>query len=177
MGCRVDERWRHVGDRKAPDPDGRVLLRRVRINEGSAGDPSTVSVAGSSQGHAVVWRRSAAGWTIQDLGALSGDTYSFAHDVNDEGDVVGSSSTGASGARGSLWTAATGCSRCPAWAVKPIRSRSTTAAMCQHSVQMLPGGVTRSAEWALSGAGRDNFRDTLCVGRPCRVARRRSHRS
>jgi probable HAF family extracellular repeat protein len=94
---------------KLPTQTGACCSAAYGINKGSAGDPSTVSVAGSSQGHAVVWRRSATRWTIQDLGALPGDTYSFAHDVNDEGDVVGSSSTGASGAsRGFLWTAATG---------------------------------------------------------------------
>jgi probable HAF family extracellular repeat protein len=90
---------------KLPTQTGACCSAAYGINEGRAGDPSTVSVAGSSQGHAVVWRKSAAGWTIQDLGALPDDTYSFAHDVNDEGEVVGSSSTGVSGAsRGFLWT-------------------------------------------------------------------------
>jgi probable HAF family extracellular repeat protein len=79
------------------------------INNGSAGDPATVAVAGNAEGHAVVWKRAATGWTIQDLGTLPGDMFSTAVDVNDVGNVVGLSSNGVSGVTSAfLWDAATG---------------------------------------------------------------------
>ena len=85
------------------------------INNGSAGDPAAVAVAGNSRGpavvvtHAVVWTRAAAGWTIQDLGTLPGDFSSTAFDVNDVGDVVGlSRNQAATVTSGFLWHAATG---------------------------------------------------------------------
>jgi probable HAF family extracellular repeat protein len=86
------------------------------INNGTEGDPATVAVVGSSitssdEHHAVVWTRSATGWAVQDLGTLLGDTGSFAHDVNDHGEIVGSSGSATGVTSGFLWTAATGMFR------------------------------------------------------------------
>jgi probable HAF family extracellular repeat protein len=86
------------------------------INNGTAGDPATVAVVGSSitssgEHHAVVWTRSAVGWAVQDLGTLSGDTGSSAHDVNDDGEIVGVSGSATGVTSGFLWTAATGMFR------------------------------------------------------------------
>jgi probable HAF family extracellular repeat protein len=88
------------------------------INNGTAGDPGSVAVVGSSavSGHseAAVWTMSASGWAVQTLGMLSGDTFSSAHDVNDGGTIVGLSARGGGEiASGFLWTAATGMSRLP----------------------------------------------------------------
>jgi probable HAF family extracellular repeat protein len=86
------------------------------INNGTAGDPATVAVVGggrvsSDESHAVVWTKSAAGWSVQDLGTLPGDTASLAHDVNDRGEIVGSSGSVTGVTSGFLWTAATGMFR------------------------------------------------------------------
>ena len=70
---------------------GACCATALGINNGSAGDPATVAVVGSSEGHAVMWTKAVTGWTIQDLGTLPGDMFSTARDVNDVGDVVGSS--------------------------------------------------------------------------------------
>jgi probable HAF family extracellular repeat protein len=79
------------------------------INNGSAGDPATVAVAGNAEGHAVVWKKAATGWTIQDLGTLPGDMFSTAFDINDVGDVVGlSQNSGATVTSAFLWNAAAG---------------------------------------------------------------------
>jgi probable HAF family extracellular repeat protein len=60
----------------------------------------------------VKWTKSGAGWTLQVLGTLPGDTGSSAADVNDHGEIVGSS--GKSGVNsGFLWTAANGMRRLP----------------------------------------------------------------
>jgi len=78
------------------------------INNGTAGDPATVAVAGMSFGRAVVWRKAGTGWTIHDLGTLPGDTNSAARDINDVGDVVGSSlNSDTLISRPVLWHAAT----------------------------------------------------------------------
>lgn len=68
---------------------GACCASALAINNGSAGDPATVAVVGSSGGHAVMWTKAATGWTIQDLGTLPDDLFSTAYDVNDVGDVVG----------------------------------------------------------------------------------------
>jgi probable HAF family extracellular repeat protein len=82
------------------------------LNNGRAGDPATVAVAGNSEGRAVVWTKAATGWTTQDLGTLPGDMFSNAHDVNDVGDVVGvSHNSVAAVTRAFLWNAATGTMR------------------------------------------------------------------
>jgi probable HAF family extracellular repeat protein len=79
------------------------------INNGGAGDPATVAIAGNSGGRAVLWTKAATGWTIRDLGTLPGDTSSSAVDVNDAGDVVGRSYNSVTGVNtGVLWNAATG---------------------------------------------------------------------
>ena len=79
------------------------------INNGGAGDPASVAVAGNSGGRAVVWTKAATGWTIQDLGTLPGDTSSSATDINDAGDVVGLSFNSAAGVTSAfLWNVATG---------------------------------------------------------------------
>ena len=86
------------------------------INNGSAGDPATIAIAGSSESdlpdrpfHAVVWTKAVTGWAIQDLGTLPGDTSSVAIDVNDAGDVVGLSQNSVTAVtRAFLRNAATG---------------------------------------------------------------------
>jgi probable HAF family extracellular repeat protein len=89
------------------------------LNNGTAGDPAAVAVVGGSTvasgaSHAAVWTMSASGWAMQTLGTLPGDTFSTAHDVNDNGVIVGLSGRGTGEiASGFLWTAATGMSPLP----------------------------------------------------------------
>lgn len=88
------------------------------INSGVGGDPSAVAVAGSSRivgcsgpeshSHAVKWTNAEGAWVPQDLGTLAGDISSFALDVNDDGEVVGTSSSESGVVRGFLWTVGTG---------------------------------------------------------------------
>ena len=95
---------------------GTCCAQGLGINDGTAGDPATVAVVGSSTvssgaSHAAVWTMSASGWAVQTLGTLPGDTFSSAHDVNDDGVIVGLSGRGTGEiASGFLWTAATGMS-------------------------------------------------------------------
>ncbi len=78
------------------------------INNGIAGDPATVAIAGISNNRAVVWTKAGTGWAIQDLGTWPGDTFSSARDINDFGDVVGSSFNEVTQtSRPVLWHAAT----------------------------------------------------------------------
>jgi probable HAF family extracellular repeat protein len=91
------------------------------INNGTNGDPAAVIVVGSSivptepneplEFHAAMWTKSGTGWTVQELGTLPGDTGSGAADVNDHGEIVGSSGNASGVNSGFLWTAATGMVR------------------------------------------------------------------
>lgn len=101
---------------KLPTLTGLCCADAGAINNGNAGDPLTVSVAGNSTsssgaGHAVVWTKSPAGWSIEDVGTLPGDEYSTATGLNDYGEIVGISSTAAGPASGFLRTALTGMVR------------------------------------------------------------------
>jgi probable HAF family extracellular repeat protein len=89
------------------------------INNGIAGNPAGVAIVGGSTvssgaSHAAVWTMSAGRWAVQTLGTLPGDTFSSAHDVNDDGMIVGLSGRG-SGAVASAfrWTAPAGMSLLP----------------------------------------------------------------
>jgi probable HAF family extracellular repeat protein len=106
----------------------------------------------------VLWRNSAAGWTIQDLGALPGDTCSIAHDVNNQEAVVGNSHGAAHAAIGFLWTAATGMLPLPtlggetyALAINDngdVAGLSTDVAGNRHAVRW-----SAVANWAIEDLG------------------------
>ena len=145
VGGGLDEYWRTWAIENLGTVTGACCADAHGINNGSAADPNTVAVVGSSEGHAVVWTKSATGWVIQDLGTSPGDMFSFAEDVNDHGAIVGMSRSKTGVTSGFLWTAPPECSGCPVWAAKPGRWRSTTAAMWPDSVRTLPGIVMRSA--------------------------------
>jgi len=86
------------------------------VNNGIAGDPSTVAVVGSSavvsgETHAVMWRKSPSGWVVEDLGTPPGDVSSNAHDVNDDGTVVGVSGSAVGLYSAFRWTPSTGMVR------------------------------------------------------------------
>jgi probable HAF family extracellular repeat protein len=97
-----------------PKLTGACCANANGINNGTAGDRLTVAVVGSSttttsgEFHAVVWKKSAAGWAIQDLGTLPGHRRSVANDVNDHEAIVGTSFSTAGVATGFLWTEAGG---------------------------------------------------------------------
>ena len=94
-------------------PSDFLCSQAFGINNGIAGDPGTVAVVGNSRVNAdefraVMWTKSPTGWTVQDLGTLPGDTGSLAHDVNDHGEIVGTSGSQNGMTSGFVWTAATG---------------------------------------------------------------------
>jgi len=131
----------------------------VGLNNGIDGDPSTLQVVGSYATHAVVWTKLTTGWTVQDLGALPGDTSSAASDINDQGQVVGSSGNVSSGVTNAfLWTATDGMRRLPslsgetsALAISKfgdVAGHSTTASGEVHAV------LWRAAtNWAIEDLG------------------------
>ena len=135
------------------------------INNGTAGNPAAVAVVGGSTvnsgaTHAAVWTMSAGGWAVQTLGTLPDDTFSVAHDVNDDGIVVGLSARGAGEvASGFLWTAATGMSLLPglggeltyALAISnggDVAGLSTDASGTRHAVRW-----RSSSGWAIEDLG------------------------
>ena len=74
------------------------------LNNGG-GVPDAVAVVGNSATstgalHATVWRKSGTAWVIEDLGTVGNDMSSSAHDVNDEGTIVGVSEAGNGVGRG-----------------------------------------------------------------------------
>jgi len=66
------------------------------------------AVAGAQDDRAMLWTRSGAGWTSQDLGDLGGGEFSFASDINDAGTVVGATFDSRGRQRAISWAAATG---------------------------------------------------------------------
>ena len=83
------------------------------LNNGTEADPSTVVVVGSSivpsgRTYAVMWRRAATEWLIEDLGTLPGDVDSHAYGVNDSGIVVGVSISPTAINRAFRWNPFTG---------------------------------------------------------------------
>lgn len=116
----VDARWNLE---KLPTLTGGGFDDGRGINNGIGGDPATVAVVGVSSSRAVVWTKSATGWTVRDLGTLPGDTHGHASDVNDHGDIVGGSYNSATGiASAVLWTSV-GIMRLP-----PLAPDSNTSA-------------------------------------------------
>jgi probable HAF family extracellular repeat protein len=121
------------------------------INNGIAGNPAGVAIVGGSTvttggSHAAVWTRSPEGWDIQTLGTLPGDLFSSAHDINDDGTIVGVSGQPGGISSGFLWTAEAGMSRLPglggnvtdAFAVNDsgdVAGVSTDAAGTRHAVR------------------------------------------
>jgi len=86
------------------------------LNNGTGGDPATVAVVGNSpispdQSDAVVWTRGTNGWVPQDLGTLAGDKGSVAYDLNDRGEIVGTSFSPSGIGSGFLWIPASGMLR------------------------------------------------------------------
>lgn len=55
---------------------------------------------------ATIWQETAAGWQATSLGVFNGGTYSYAYDVNSQGQVIGSGSNGAF-----IWDATNGMRR------------------------------------------------------------------
>jgi len=125
------------------------------INNGTAGSPAAVAVVGSmvsaGENRAARWIMSAAGWTAQSLGTLPGDSFSNAHDVNDDGAIVGVSGD-ASVTSGFLWTAAVGMSRLPGL------GGTTTGAFAVNNngdvagLSTDPSGVRHAVRWRARAA-------------------------
>lgn len=65
-------------------------------------------VVGAQDDRAVLWTRSAGGWTAQDLGNLGGTDFSLAADITDAGAVVGASFDSQGRQRAFIWTSAKG---------------------------------------------------------------------
>jgi probable HAF family extracellular repeat protein len=65
-------------------------------------------VVGSQDDRAVLWTRSAGGWTAQDLGTLGGTDFSFAADITDARTIVGASFDSQERQRAFIWTSAEG---------------------------------------------------------------------
>jgi probable HAF family extracellular repeat protein len=87
---------------------GLCCTNAVGISNGIAGDPASVVIVGVTirefQGsQAAKWTHSAAGWGVQALGALPGDSSSFAFGVNDNGAIVGVSQDASNVGRGFHW--------------------------------------------------------------------------
>ena len=79
------------------------------ISNRRAGDPASVVAVGVSsvdefQYLAAKWTRSVAGWQVQVLGTLPGDSSSYALGVHDHGAIVGISQNAATVGRGFHWT-------------------------------------------------------------------------
>jgi probable HAF family extracellular repeat protein len=149
------------------------------INNGTNGDPAAVIVVGNSrvpteppeppgfEFHAVMWTKSGAGWTLRVLGTLPGDTGSNAADVNDHGEIVGSS--GSAGVNSAfLWTASNGMRRLPS-----LSSGNTQASAISNSGDIAgfstdASGNPHAVRWRAATAWQ--LEDLGSLGRCCSFA-------
>ena len=126
------------------------------ISNRIAGDPASVVIVGVTivnefQGYqAARWTRSAAGWGVQALGTLPGDSSSFAYDVNDYGAVVGVSQNAANVGSGFHWSAATGM------VILPSRGGETYAMAINNTGEVAgfsadAAGNRHAVRWTFNG--------------------------
>ena len=95
-------------------------------------------VAGARDDRAVVWTRSAGGWTAQDLDNLGGTDFSFAADITDAGAVVGASFDSQGRQRAFIWT--------PAEGMRDLGSLSVNASARAMNAAGLVAGVSYQRE-------------------------------
>jgi probable HAF family extracellular repeat protein len=125
------------------------------INNGIAGNPAGVAVVGGSTvssgaSHAAVWTRSPGGWAVQTLGTLPGDVFSSAHDINDDGTIVGVSGRDGGVNSGFRWTAEAGMSQLPG-----LGGNTTYALAVNNSGDVAglstdPAGTRHAVRWRAS---------------------------
>ena len=135
---------------------GTCCAHAFGINNGTAGASAAVAIVGSSTvnsgaRHAAVWTMSAGGWAVQTLGTLPDDTFSVAHDVNDDGIVVGLSGRGTGEvASGFLWTAATGMSLLPGLGGELTNALAIGSSGDVAGLSTDAGGTSHAVRWRSS---------------------------
>jgi probable HAF family extracellular repeat protein len=93
-------------------PGSSWLMEALTTGAGGTVQASAINAAGDVVGgnadRAVRWVRSGSEWTMTDLGTLGGTDFSFAADINDLGEIVGSTFDQQGRQRAFVWTVGEG---------------------------------------------------------------------